>query len=886
MEVNVEKPPERSRGVRLRDRVAAGIIFGLLLLAAAKLTTFRILNYPVLVDVLVVLVAGGIARTSPSGKLIDPVRSYGQSLLDIAFLLIGAAMTLAAADLLKAAYGFDHNLSIAFNFSFIVAAFIIGLFLNRWIFPHHVDTAKPRLVSWTTYFAAVALYIFYQTSAVFGPLKVFAHVALGLFFIVLISGLFGHDIKLLLRGRTQSDNANWRFVMLSTLFAALFGVLYVIEMRTTQPVVETGGPVEIWRDTESLCADRPKSPLEYCVRVHFGTTRNIKDPKILRFGDDYSDKLHVGYADIRLPLKLPIRNGGNPGIEHPLFNKRDRFRLESELGERIAVRTYQGSEVDARAAESEAFIQSLKKELAYSEKSALIYIHGFNQSFDTALGNAAQLAIDLTYSDGRPIDNKLDPRVLYRTGAPILFSWPTYTWDDNTAPTEKYGIYDDDRKRAAVSASKLAEFFQLLIHDGEIESFNIILHSMGNRVFMESIDAIEIAIANTSELENIQFKVIHAASEYGREEYSASLTALDDKNSIFRNQVFSDVTIYTSSTDQALKGGDLTTSAGRQCAMGRWSPNASSSDCRQPFIVGAPISTQHTTIDATGFVLSSGDVGSVNDFGHNYYIDSAAVLSDMACGLDGANAGDGRRALIANSPSQNDQQVDAVYWSFDPNFGSDPSCKVVEWRKRVDTTQDACDRVGEELGYTCDEIRYLEQAFDAWREKLNNEGVAGPSPSIPKPRISENTLQEEINGSDALQEAAGPKASLRDVFEGTCAKVSSNIRYVDDKLILYFPIDSDQLDLAQADALGTFVEPFPNKKISIIGFADSSGSERHNNDLARRRAISVQKAIGDVYETKIESRGEPSNDVGDNGAIGPALRCALDRKVEISILEE
>lgn len=840
------------------------IVLVLVIGFAAAFSTLQILDYPVLVDVGLVLFAGLISR----GPAKAPEARYNGFLLDMAFLVASAAMTLAATDLMRAIFNYPHDLPGWLDLVFVFLLAIGATFIYRTLWPLLEFTTRPRFLSIVTYVATVAIYVGYRLLAEIWLSASQWITAITLFVFTLTAVLTaGFAVRQILFQRILNGSrtiSNLGYVFPGLVLIGLFLLATRLEEARTQG--ESRAMFAEWSDGQSLCVGEDVSPSEYCVRVHYGTTRAITNVQELRFEDEFDARLHLGYADVRLPLKLPIRNGGGGG-EHPLFNRRDPLRLESEFAQRVSVRVFHGTGTTSFEAEGEAFRKSLSEELAFSDDSALVYIHGFNQSFDTALAGAAQLAVDLTYADGRPIDNKLDPRILYRAGAPILFSWPTSTWDDSNAPTEKLGIYLDDRKRAKQSAPYLAEFLRLLIEKGGVKKVNIVLHSMGNRVFMESLDDIEKAIREVAAARDVEFTVVHAASEYERESYLQKLedtSAGSDRRQVFLDRLLSNVWIYTSATDRALKAGDQIKSAGIRCAMGNWAKTSQTASCRSPFVVDGGSSARFTTIDASGFVLSLDEDTASDDYGHSYYLNAPAVLADLGCAFAGAGVDSGRRAL-SPEVARNADDEEIRYWRFEPVSGTDPSCRVIHWRKRLDGGREDCARIEREIGYTCSEIRALEQKFDEWRVG-QRRGESSSAPAIPAPRFS--TLEEV------------------DSFVGDCLQTSDNIQRDEGRLIVYFRLNSDILDRRQIAAIEEFAYEADERTILVEGYADSSGDEKYNRSLSLRRAQAVRTAVAGRAAVTIEGRGDDNESANSEGRVSELLRCAVDRRAELSFIDQ
>ncbi len=114
------------------------------------------------------------------------------------------------------------------------------------------------------------------------------------------------------------------------------------------------------------------------------------------------------------------------------------------------------------------------------KKRTLVYIHGFNNNFEAAIDQAAQLAEDVDYKD-----------------QVVAFSWPSYGF---------VFAYLNDRALIAKAATGLAEFLEGIAKGRGAGNVDIVVHSMGNDVFLHAITLLA--------GKNIQFKnVIMAAPD-------------------------------------------------------------------------------------------------------------------------------------------------------------------------------------------------------------------------------------------------------------------------------------------------------------------------------------------------------------------------------------
>jgi esterase/lipase superfamily enzyme len=120
-----------------------------------------------------------------------------------------------------------------------------------------------------------------------------------------------------------------------------------------------------------------------------------------------------------------------------------------------------------RILEREVFFARVKNALQESDRSskeALVFIHGFNVSFEAAALRAAQIGFDLQVS-----------------GIMAFYSWPSQG--------QLIG-YNADGASIEASEAYIAEFLISLAQQKEIEKIHIIAHSMGNRGLLRAMQRI------------------------------------------------------------------------------------------------------------------------------------------------------------------------------------------------------------------------------------------------------------------------------------------------------------------------------------------------------------------------------------------------------------
>ncbi len=169
-------------------------------------------------------------------------------------------------------------------------------------------------------------------------------------------------------------------------------------------------------------------------------------------------------------------------------------------------------------ADKDAFYESLSSQLAKSADGAsLLFIHGYNVSFEDAIFRTAQLAVDLKFP-----------------GAPITFSWPS------CADPLKYTF---DEQNAEVSIPALREFLEDLAVRSGAKRIHIIAHSMGNRVLAGALRSMpaEARAAN----KRMFHEVVLAAPDIDSRVFTT-------QDLPYINENAQHCTLYASSRDRAL----------------------------------------------------------------------------------------------------------------------------------------------------------------------------------------------------------------------------------------------------------------------------------------------------------------------------------------------
>ncbi len=221
----------------------------------------------------------------------------------------------------------------------------------------------------------------------------------------------------------------------------------------------------------------------------------------MAYGNDRGT-VQYGICEVSIPKSHKVGRLEAPSV----------FRLDFyETPERHVVLT------GVEPLESEMFFESLQARVAQSDsRSAFVFVHGFNVTFEDAARRTAQIAYDLKFD-----------------GAPILFSWPSQ------GGLFKYTI---DETNVMWTVPHLRKFLTEVAERTDARRIHLVAHSMGNR-------------ALTAALRDLSFLPEEKRPRFNE----VVLTAPDIDAEVFRKdiapyivQTAERVTLYASSNDTAL----------------------------------------------------------------------------------------------------------------------------------------------------------------------------------------------------------------------------------------------------------------------------------------------------------------------------------------------
>jgi len=251
------------------------------------------------------------------------------------------------------------------------------------------------------------------------------------------------------------------------------------------------------------------------------------------------------------------------------------------------------------------FLLKLSMLISESDKrSAFVFIHGYNVTFEDAARRTAQIAYDLGFE-----------------GAPIFYSWPAKGRLDQ---------YEEDEQSIADSVPKVRQFLEAIADGSGAEIIYLVAHSMGNR--------------------GLTLALQEMASDSGANQYPVFkeiiLTVPDIDAAMFRQDIapvlgvgYERVMLYSSDKDKVLLASRV---------IHKLRPRAGELIDGISVLVGGIDS-----IDVSGVETNLG-------VGHTYYGSNRSVLSDLFNLIKHDLAPDERFGL---EPVEQDE---GRYWRFRP----------------------------------------------------------------------------------------------------------------------------------------------------------------------------------------------------------------------------
>ncbi len=221
-----------------------------------------------------------------------------------------------------------------------------------------------------------------------------------------------------------------------------------------------------------------------------------------------------------------------------------------------------------------AMLAQMERRLRESDdKSLLVFIHGYNNTFEDAARRTAQIAYDVDFP-----------------GVVAMYSWPS---------NGQLLGYSADEDEIDLTWPHLKEFLATLVDSNQFHQVHVIAHSMGNRALSMALKE----LAEERPEEKMFDQVVLAAPDINVRVFERDAKAIAEPAK--------HVTLYVSPDDKSLMGSHI--------LHGKY-PRV-----RTEIVVKPPIKT----VDASAVA------GGALSFGHSYIGNSPRLLEDLAAVLRG-----------------------------------------------------------------------------------------------------------------------------------------------------------------------------------------------------------------------------------------------------------
>ena len=329
------------------------------------------------------------------------------------------------------------------------------------------------------------------------------------------------------------------------------------------------------------------------VPVFYGTDRDRADQATrVGYGTARAQRMEVGRALVTVPKLHQV-----PTIERPFAIRVPFFQIT--LFEQAEDPKKHFTIQQIAALSREEFIALARERVGGSsafKDQALIFVHGYNTDFNSALYRTAQMAYDLQFD-----------------GASFLYSWPSAS-----------GLtgYSYDRESATQAERFLRPFIDLVVKETGAQSVSLIAHSMGNLPLLQVLRDLGPSLPAGVQLNQI----ILASPDVDRDVFAYLAANL--------NKYGRGITLYCSANDRAM-------TAARRMAGGI--PRAGDVPSDGPIVIDG--------IDTIDISATSTDMLALN---HSIYAERTALLNDIGLLLQtGERPPDRRIPILQRVTSSN-----------------------------------------------------------------------------------------------------------------------------------------------------------------------------------------------------------------------------------------
>ena len=303
------------------------------------------------------------------------------------------------------------------------------------------------------------------------------------------------------------------------------------------------------------------------VPVFYGTDRQQEpNAKRVSYSSERGRRLELGRALVTVPKTHEV-----PQIERPWTLRVPYFNVVLYQEAEDPQKHFTIQEI--KTLSKDDLLRLVRERLASSTRfrdHALVFVHGYNTAFDSALYRTAQIAYDLKFD-----------------GAAFAYSWPS---------GGAVASYTYDRESAEAARPYLRQFLELVVKETGAKAISLIAHSMGNQPLMEVLKDMRLSAPPGVMID----QMILAAPDVDADNFANLAASIEG--------LAKGVTLYAASNDRALI-----------VSRNFWqNPRAGDVTAAGPMIVSGV-----DTIDVTA---ASTDVFALN---HSGYAENNDLLQDI-----------------------------------------------------------------------------------------------------------------------------------------------------------------------------------------------------------------------------------------------------------------
>lgn len=194
------------------------------------------------------------------------------------------------------------------------------------------------------------------------------------------------------------------------------------------------------------------------VPVYYGTDRKREaEDSRAAYSSERGRRLELGRALVTVPRSHEVPNVERPWVYKLPFTSIVLYREKEDPAHHFTLK-------EVKSLSREELARLVRERLSASNDfrdHAIVFVHGFNTSFDAALFRTAQIAYDLKFD-----------------GAPFVYSWPS---------KGAFGLqdYSYDRESSGQAQPYFKEFLDFVVNETGAKTVSIVAHSMGNQLLLQ-----------------------------------------------------------------------------------------------------------------------------------------------------------------------------------------------------------------------------------------------------------------------------------------------------------------------------------------------------------------------------------------------------------------